>query len=232
MISREFIKTGIPGLDEVLGGGLLKGSTVTLSGPTGSGKSTLAMQFLVNGAQKYSEPGLYISIEDSKASLFFSMSGYSWKIEDLEKSKKLMFLDYPIFEIDQFLNQNSAVLEIINAMGIKRVVIDSIMPLAVYFKDDDERKKGFLKLMINLRKWNTTTLIVAEDTPASTQDVLPSTRYGIETMCEGWIHIYYLYSMKARCRTRAIEALKMKGVKHSTKIHNAKITDDGFKILD
>lgn len=229
-MGREFVKSGIPGLDDVLGSGFLKGSICTLSGPTGSGKSTFAMQFLVNGALKAKEPGLYVSIEESKQSMNFHMSGYVWDLEKMEKNRQLMFLDYPLYEIEQFLTQNGAIQELIAKIGIKRVVIDSIMPVAIYFKEEGERKKGFLKLIDNIRKWGTTTLIISEDTPATTQDVLPDTHYGIETFTDGWLHLYYLYSPKERERTRAIEVLKMKGVHHSSKICPCEITNDGFVI--
>jgi len=229
-MGQDFIKSGIIGLDDVLGSGFLKGSICSLSGPTGSGKSTFAMQFLVNGALKAKEPGLYISIEESKQSMYFHMSGYTWDLEKMEKNRQFVFLDYPIFEVDQFLTQNSAIQEIISKIGIKRVVIDSIMPVAIYFKEENERKKGFLKLIENIRRWGTTTLIISEDTPATTQDVLPDTHYGIETFTDGWLHLYYLYSPKERERTRAIEVLKMKGVHHSSKIYPCEITDDGFVI--
>lgn len=229
-MKREFVKSGIPGLDELLGGGFLHGSVITLSGPTGCGKSTFAMQFLVEGILKFKEPGIYIAIEETHDSMHFHMSGYTWDLDKLEKSRKLIFLDYPVYEIDQFLNQYSAIQEIINSTGAKRVVIDSIMPLALYFPNDDERKKGFLKLIENIRKWDTTTLIVSEDTPATTQDVLPETRYGIETFTDGWVHIYSMFSPKTRERSRAVEVLKMKGVSHSRKIHSAKIDENGFTI--
>jgi len=230
-MKREFVKSGIPGLDKISGGGLLQGSIITLSGPTGCGKSTFAMQFLVEGTLKYKEPGLYISIEESKDAMYFHMSGYTWNLEKLEKDRQLVFLDYPVYEVDQFMNQYSAIAEIINSSGAKRVVIDSIMPLALYFPSEDERKKGFLKLIDNIRKWGVTTLIVSEDTPATTQDVLPDTKYGIETFTDGWIHIYYMFSPKTQERTRAVEVLKMKGIAHSTKIYPAKIDKTGFTIM-
>ncbi|MDO8554867.1 MAG: ATPase domain-containing protein [Candidatus Micrarchaeota archaeon] len=228
MMAREFIKSGIPGLDALLSEGFLKGSVIALSGPTGCGKSTLAMQFLVNGTLKSKEPGLYISVEQSKQSMYFNLSGYSWDMEKMEKGKQIVFLDYPMYEIDQFLNANSAIQEIINSTGVKRVVIDSIMPVALHFKDEDERKKGLLKLIDNIRKWGTTTLVLSEDTPATTQDVLPDTKYGVESFTDGWIQIYYLFSPKDKERTRAIEVLKMKGVHHSAKIVPCEITDEGF----
>ena len=230
IMQRKFVKSGIPGLDTILGGGFMEGSIITLSGPTGCGKSTFAMQFIYNGATAYNEPGLYITIEEDKDSMFFHMSGYTWDLNSIEKEKKLIVLDYQLYEVDQFLNQYGAIQEIINSTGVKRVVIDSIMPVAVYFKDDIERKKGFLRLIDNIRKWGATTIIVSEDTPATTQDVLPDTHYGIESFTDGWIHIYHLFSAKTRERTKAIEVIKMKAAAHSTKIYPTVITNSGFKI--
>jgi len=231
MIERKFIKSGVPGLDEMLGGGFLKGSITTIGGPTGAGKSTLSMQFLYEGATKWDEPGLYIVIEASKDALLFNMSGYKWDILKAEKEQKLLFLDYPVYEIDQFLQQHGAIHEIINTAGVKRVVIDSIMPIALFFQNEQERKKGFLKFVENVRKWGATTLIVSEDTTVSNLDTLPNTTYGIESFTDGWINIYYKTDPKKNERVRLIEVIKMKGVHHSLKAYPAIITDEGFKVL-
>ncbi|MEM4272633.1 MAG: ATPase domain-containing protein, partial [Candidatus Bilamarchaeaceae archaeon] len=91
----ELVKTGIAGMDRMLGGGLPKGSISTISGPTGSGRSTLGLQFLVNGAQKYDETGLYVVIEESHDLIYRHMNYKGWNLEELERSKKLIFLDYP-----------------------------------------------------------------------------------------------------------------------------------------
>ncbi len=230
-MNREFVKSGIPGLDKVCGGGFLEGSVITLSGPTGSGKSTFAMQFLVEGALKYKEPGVYISIEESKDAMYFHMSGYYWDLEKMEKARQLVFLDYPVYEVDQFMNQYSAIQEIINSVGARRVVIDSIMPIALFFPNDEERKKGFLKFIDNIRKWGTTTLIVSEDTSSVAGEALPETKYGIETFTDAWIHVYSVYSDKSKERSREIEVLKMKGVAHSTRRYPAKIDETGFSVL-
>ncbi len=231
MEERRFIKSGIPGLDEILGGGFLEKSIVTIGGSTGSGKSTLAMEFLYNGATEFNEPGLYISIEDSKEAMLFHMSGYTWEIRKAEKEQKLVFLDYPVYEVDQFLQQYGAIQEIINTVGIKRVVIDSIMPIALFFNSEDERKKGFLKFIENVRKWGVTTLIVSEDTTVSGTDVIPNTTYGIESFTDGWVNISYRYDPKKNERERMIEVIKMKGVHHSMKLYPVEVSNEGIKVV-
>lgn len=227
-MERKFIKSGIPGLDEVLGGGLLEGSIVTVSGPTGGGKSTLAAQFIHNGAMQSDEPGLYIAIEESRGDFFFHMNGYSWDFAALEKARKFVLLDYPIHEVDQIINQSGAIGEIISTTGTKRVVIDSIMPIALFFKSDDERRKGFLKFIENLRKWGTTTLIVSEDLKMA--EGMPGTEYGIESFTDGWINLTFRYDDQKKERVRYLEVIKMKGVPHSSKSYPVILDNTGFRI--
>jgi KaiC/GvpD/RAD55 family RecA-like ATPase len=230
-MERRLIKSGVPGLDRILGGGFLEGSITSVSGPTGSGRSTIALQFLYNGAMQYGEPGLYISIEESKQDFFFHMGGYNWDLEKAEKEKKLVFLDYPIYEVDQILTQYGAIQEIISSTGVKRVVIDSIMPIALFFPDEHERKKGFLKLIDNIRKWKTTTLILAENIESAGRESLPNSAYRIESFTDGWINLHHYYDEKKGERSRSVDVIKMKGVRHSTKSYPADIGLEGFTIM-
>ena len=57
------IKTGIKGLDDLVGGGFVEGSTILLSGDAGSGKTIFGLQYLFNGASKYDEPGVLVTLE-------------------------------------------------------------------------------------------------------------------------------------------------------------------------
>ncbi|MFH1785209.1 MAG: ATPase domain-containing protein [Candidatus Micrarchaeota archaeon] len=230
-MERKFIKSCVPGLDMVLGGGLLENSIVTVSGPTGCGKSTLAAQFIHNGAVQENEPGLYISLEESRSDFLFHTSSYNWDFQSLEMDKKFILLDYPIHEVDQIVNQASAIQEIIATTGVKRVVIDSIMPIAMFFQGEDERKKGFLKFMENLRKWKATILIVSEDITVVETEHVPNTGYIIESFADGWINMFYKYNEERMERSRYLEVLKMKGVGHSTKSYPIAIDNDGLRVI-
>ncbi|MFA5050446.1 MAG: ATPase domain-containing protein [Candidatus Micrarchaeia archaeon] len=227
---RRYLKTGITGFDDIIGNGILKESIISLSGPTGCGKTTFAMQFLVEGALKFQQPGLYICLEDSKKSLLSNMSIFNWNLEKMEESKQLFFLDYPVHEVSQLLDKEGAVKEIISTMGIERIVIDSIMPIALYFKSEDERQREFLNFIANMREWGTTTMVISEDTNPDPNAVLPQTKFGLEKLTDGWVHIYYLRNEKGG-RERAIEVIKMKGSSFDSKIYPIEISDLGFSVL-
>src|SRR3981081_408601 len=57
--------TGIPGLDEITGGGLPKGRTTIVCGGPGCGKTMLGIEFLVRGATEFDEPGVLMAFEET-----------------------------------------------------------------------------------------------------------------------------------------------------------------------
>jgi circadian clock protein KaiC len=63
-VTPELISTGVPGLDEMLGGGTLRGNGVLIAGPVGSGKSTVATQFIAEGVKR-GEPGVVVIFEET-----------------------------------------------------------------------------------------------------------------------------------------------------------------------
>jgi len=119
----ERIKTGISGLDEILNGGIPKGSVVLLSGPAGSGKTILGMQFIVNGAKVYNERGVYISFEENRDDLIEQASLFGWDIQGLEKKGMVRLINVDkerVFYLERILE------EIKNSFNPKRIVIDSL----------------------------------------------------------------------------------------------------------
>ena len=80
------VPTGIPGMDELIEGGFEQGSTVLLTGGAGTGKTTLALQFLYNGAMEANEPGLFITFEEDKESLYRHTARFGWDFKALEEA--------------------------------------------------------------------------------------------------------------------------------------------------
>src|SRR5659263_547409 len=86
------IKTGIEGFDALVEGGLLQGRQYLISGSPGSGKTTFGVQFLASGALE-GEPGAYIALSESVETIRQDMLRFALQTDDLEKKKKLFFID-------------------------------------------------------------------------------------------------------------------------------------------
>lgn len=82
MLAKEKIKTGIPGLDEMLHGGLIPGRPYIVSGQLGTGKTTLAIQFLLEGV-KNGENVLYITTEEPPNEIKRNFESFNWDISEI-----------------------------------------------------------------------------------------------------------------------------------------------------
>ncbi len=220
--------SGIPGFDVFIGGGFPDGSITTISGPPGAGKTTFGLQFAVGGAEN-DEKSIYLVLEDTKRVFMQYASTYSWDIRKYEKEGMITILDYPIDETDQLIARSSAVEELIFTTGAERLIIDSIRPLAVRYDEEEERMRAFLRLINNIRSWDITTLIISNDTNQTTINMIPQTSYGIETLTDGWIHLYFTYENKQR--KRRMEILKMRGTHHYRGFIPYEIHDNGISLL-
>jgi len=218
-------KSGIPGLDDLVNGGFNRGSIIVVSGGTGTGRSTFAMQFLVNGAVEYKEPGMHICFEENKKTMYENMRSYGWDIAALEKGKLLVFIDYPLHEVEHFIEQEGAIRDLIDTMGVERIVIDSITPFAMSFPNEDERRKNVGKLIEKIRKWDCTAMIIAEDAGIGSSGI-PVTKAGAEIYADAFIHLSYM--KVGDRRVRGVEVVKMRGVMHDTRVHEMKITSGGI----
>jgi len=220
------VKTGIPGLDELAGGGFNRGSICAVIGSTGSGRTTFALQFLVKGTEE-GENGLLISFDQQKGNFFANALPFGWDLPQLEQQKKFIFIEYPQNELEHFVEQEGAIRDLIDSLGIQRVAIDSITPFAVLFPEADERMRNLMKLVQALRKWNVTLLVSAED--ISTMQSMPRSSSGIESFSDGLIHLTFERTQDGR-RVRAIEIVKLRGCAHQHGAFEAKLDSRGFSL--
>jgi circadian clock protein KaiC len=81
----DYIPTGVPGLDYVLGGGFLREGFYLLQGDPGSGKTTVALQFLMEGARD-GRRGLYITLTETRKDLERACRSHGWSLDTIEVS--------------------------------------------------------------------------------------------------------------------------------------------------
>ncbi|MCX7727083.1 MAG: hypothetical protein N2053_09580, partial [Chitinispirillaceae bacterium] len=83
---------GIEDLDNMLSGGLLRGSANLIEGAPGTGKTTLGMEFIYNGIVKYNEPGLIITFEEYPQQYYRDALQFGWDFKKLEEENKLKII--------------------------------------------------------------------------------------------------------------------------------------------
>jgi len=119
------IPLGIPGLDEVLQGGLPAGNCMLVQGEPGTGKTILAMHFLYAGIQQHRHPGLLILFEEHPSRIYRDALAFGWNFREQEEAGMLrvIFTSPDVF-IKEIENQYYA--ELVLNHGFRRIVIDSI----------------------------------------------------------------------------------------------------------
>ncbi len=128
--------TGIIGFDEITGGGVPTGRPTLLCGAAGCGKTLFAMTFLVQGAEQYGEPGVFMSFEERAEDLAKNVSSLGYNLQRLIEEKKFL-IDHVQLDRSEIEETGDYDLEglfvrldyAINQIGAKRVVLDTIETL-------------------------------------------------------------------------------------------------------
>jgi KaiC/GvpD/RAD55 family RecA-like ATPase len=214
--------TGVEGFDELIEGGIPRSSFILLSGGTGTGKSIFGMNFLAHGANN-GEPGIYVSLEEGYEENKLQMGLFGWDLDQFQKEKKLMILQPKIYNFDKLLE---SIQNAIYSIKAKRVVIDSISILELYFEDKFKTRRNILDLAKTIRAMGVTTLAIAE-----IDDVTGGiSREGVEEFVADGVIILFL-DKKENMLNRAISVRKMRATNHSLKIHPLKIKRPGGVIV-
>jgi circadian clock protein KaiC len=78
--------SGVPGLDDVLGGGFTRGCLFLIEGNPGTGKTTMALRFLLQGAVA-GERNLYITLSETKSELLNGAASHGWSLSNFNRRR-------------------------------------------------------------------------------------------------------------------------------------------------
>jgi len=223
--SKNRVHTGIQKFDSLIQGGFKKNTTNLIVGGTGSGKTIFALQYLYSGIKKYKENGLYITFEEKKEKLYDDMKELGWDLKKLEEDDNFFFLEYTPEQVKNILIEGGGFVEsMIQKKKIKRIVIDSISSFALLYRDELTRKEAALSLIDMINNWGCTAVLTSQEESNNNMFVSASLEFEVDS-------IVILYNTKKNGeRIRAMEILKMRGTKHTTRTFKFEITDNGFKL--
>jgi circadian clock protein KaiC len=224
--------TGILGLDEITGGGLPHGRPTLISGGAGAGKTLFGLEFLVRGATQYSEPGVFISFEESIPDLTKNVASLGFDLDRLVADKKL-FVDHVSITPSELGETGEYDLEglfiriadAVQRVGARRVVLDTIEALFEDLPNPGILRAEIRRLFDWLKQKGLTTVITAErDHP----DRL--TRHGIEEFVSDCV-ILLDHRIREEISTRRLRIIKYRGSTHGTNEYPFLIDDQGISVL-
>jgi circadian clock protein KaiC len=213
------VPMGIPGLDDMLGGGLPVGYSILVVGPSGSGKTILTTEFLAEGARR-AEPGVIAAFEKSPSQLLGNKKLYA-----LVDAGQVGVIDTRSLDlsIDQTLHD---MIDMIRRLQAKRVVIDSLsgfeLALAPEFSEDF---RGSLYRMIAELTGMGVTIVMTSELEDRYTD-LRFSPFGSAFLADAIIVQRYI-EISGQFK-RVLSVVKVRGSEHSKDIRLFDITDEGI----
>jgi KaiC/GvpD/RAD55 family RecA-like ATPase len=214
----ERVTTGIHGLDNLIQGGLVKGSSVLVSGHAGCGKTIFCLQYLWDGLEN-GEPGAYMTLEETADEIKKDALMFGWDFEKYEKSGKFKIIEKNLFE-----NPDLEFFEL-DKIKAKRLVIDSISLISLMSSDPAALRNRLSNMIADLKKKGVTVLMISEG-----GEVSDYSRSGVEEyLADAVIHLDFT-PIGAQAG-RSLFVRKMRRTKHSENIHPIEISKTGIKVL-
>lgn len=212
----EKAPTGMPGFDEITGGGLPKGRPTLLCGGAGCGKTLFSLHFLVRGAVEYGEPGVFLAFEEREQDLIKNVASLGFDLGDLVE-RKLIALDH--IHVDRMEIEESGEYDLeglflrlemaINQVGAKRVVIDTLEVIFGAFSNQTILRSELNRLFAWLKERELTTIITGERGDGAL------TRRGLEEYVSDCV-VLLDHRVRDQISTRRVRVVKYRGTSHET----------------
>lgn len=223
--------TGVAGLDEIINGGIPTGRATLVCGGPGCGKTVLGMEFLVHGAIKFHEPGVFMAFEETRPELDENFASMRFDLEDLCAKKKL-HIEHVRVERSEIEETGAYDLEGLfirlqtglERIGAKRLVLDTIECLFAGFDDTNLLRAELRRLFRWLKDRGVTTIVTAESGEGKI------TRQGLEEYVADCV-ILLDHRVIDQNSIRRLRVIKYRGSMHGTSEYPFLIENEGFSVL-
>jgi circadian clock protein KaiC len=193
----EYISTGIPGLDHILGGGFLREGFYLLQGDPGSGKTTLALQYLM-ACGRAGERGLYITLTETRTDLERACCSHGWSLDSIEVSD-LTRSQFNVSGESQYIVFHPSEVELgettrqilaeVERIRPKHVVFDGLSELRLLAADPLRYRRQLLSLKHYFEEHGTTVLLLDDRTSPMGQ-IHPESLVGGNIVMENYLPGY------------------------------------------
>jgi circadian clock protein KaiC len=227
----EQASTGVPGLDQVLPGGLPRDRVYLVEGHPGTGKTTLALQFLLAGATRQ-EAGLYVTLSESRRELEAVARSHGWSLQGLEifelapaeaelnREDQYTFFHPEEVELERTVQ---TILEKVERVQPKRLVLDSLAELRLLAREPTHYRKQALAFKQYFDGKDCTVLLLDDRTSEATEKQLHSIVHGVIVLDR--------MSRSYGKNRRHLEIVKLRGAVFTEGYHDYQIRTGGLVVF-
>ena len=159
----ERVKTGIPGLDDMLMGGFLPQTANLVEGAPGTGKTTLGMQFIYHGIVACGEPGLILTFEEFPQQYYSDAASFGWDFRQLEQDGKLrVIMSSPEVSKADLERVGGRIERQVQEIGARRILIDSLSHFERLAEDPTELRPVVYGFVNALKREGLTSVLTRE----------------------------------------------------------------------
>ncbi len=223
--SSERVSTGVPQLDEMIGGGYYRGAGILITGAPGTAKSTVAGAF-AEAACARGEGTLFLSFDSGAAETVRNLASVGIRLERFRRRKLLHMLSASQADGSPEVHFQR-IRRVVREHGIRCLVID---PVSTFGKHDTgTASHAVVERLTRWAKGVGLTLLCTSLTDGAAPE-LEGTQMQISTIADTWIHLSY--RVHAGERNRAITIIKSRGSSHSNQVRELILSDEGLTLAE
>jgi circadian clock protein KaiC len=226
----ERLSTGVPGLDNILGGGFPRQHLYLIEGDPGTGKTTLALQFLLEGVKR-GDKGLYVTLSESKGELLGVARSHGWNLDEIsifemtpqgeEVQPEAQYTVFHPAEVE-LADTIAAVLKVVDEVQASRIVFDSLSELRMLAKDPLRYRRQILALK-RFFAGRSCTVLLLDDRTGEGDDLQ------LQSIAHGVVMLYNQERDYGRKRRR-LEVRKMRGSNFREGYHDYTIETGSVRV--
>jgi len=224
------ISTGVPGLDDILGGGLTASRLYLLEGTPGTGKTTLALQFLRDGLDR-GERTLYVTLSETADELTAAAATHGWSLDGIEVHELVNEMGLDPDSEQSILHPSEVelgetvkeVIARVNDLDPARVVFDSLSELRLLAQNPLRYRRQILALKQFFAKRACTVLMLDDRTSEAGDVQLHSIAHGVVSLDQA--------PRDFGAERRRLRIVKMRGIKFRGGYHDFLLQTGGIRVF-
>ncbi len=217
------IRSGIPGLDELMSGGMKIGDATLITGPSGVGKTIFGLRWVAQELEQ-GKRCLFVTFQDTAEQLTGMATAFGWDLEAARASGQLVISHVAMGDLDLDVLASSVRADLAKA-SVSRIVIDSLAEL-VFAAREWERFPAYMRSLVGLIRAAGSSSLVTSETTA--YGLTPQSRDVLMFLFDNVVDLRYIEERSGV--GRALNVLKMRNSRHEMTLNSYAISDRGIAV--